>query len=435
MIKEKATRTRIKEVPGDDVASAMPALADAVPGTDPQPLRKALLAEDNPVNSRVAARILEKLGFQVDIVASGWEAVQAAENECYSVIVLDCDAPAMGGYHTVMEIRHREHAKYKHTPILALTSYTMQWDRKEREAAGIDGYIAKPIQIEAMTSVLARFADNTAYAVAPQLLALDRNVLATLRNLTEGDVAQLGELIDLFLSTTGQLLERMEKGIEDRDFGTVAIAAHSLRGSSGQLGAKRMEDICATIEALARAGADNGIEELVPELVIAYERVYKDLRGVDVARLFPESAAPAPAALAPAVPGGGGEPAPKGVASDEVLVAEDDPLIARFLSSSLTGAGFKVTHVTDGAAAIQAIGSKRFGCVILDINMPKVDGYGVLSEMRTRAETRDIPILILSLRSQEHDIVRAFELGVDDYVTKPFSPLEVISRVRRLLRR
>jgi DNA-binding response OmpR family regulator/HPt (histidine-containing phosphotransfer) domain-containing protein len=124
-----------------------------------------------------------------------------------------------------------------------------------------------------------------------------------------------------------------------------------------------------------------------------------------------------------------------GASADRILVAEDDPLIARFLVSNLEGSGFQVTLVEDGDAALEALARERFGLAVLDINMPKTDGYGVLSQMRLRPESRSTPVLMLSSRVQEHDIVRAFDLGADDYVTKPFNPLELVSRIRRLMRR
>jgi CheY-like chemotaxis protein len=132
----------------------------------------------------------------------------------------------------------------------------------------------------------------------------------------------------------------------------------------------------------------------------------------------------------------GEEPSPgNGASADRILVAEDDPLIARFLVSNLEGSGFQVTLVEDGDAALEALARERFGLAVLDINMPKTDGYGVLSQMRLRPESRSTPVLMLSSRVQEHDIVRAFDLGADDYVTKPFNPLELVSRIRRLMRR
>lgn len=429
---DASAKVRVREIADEVVApvAALRALSAAQPAVpEPEiisPRRAALLGEDNPVNSRVAARILEKLGFAVDLVASGWEAVQAAANKEYSVIVLDCDTPAIGGYHTVMAIREGE--KGANTPVIALTSHTMQWDRREREAAGIDGYIAKPIEVEAMTAVLARVVDDQAPPSGLQLLALDRNVLSKLRSLSGGDLVELRALTGLFVETASGMLERMRKAIEENEPGTVALTAHSLRGSSGQLGARRMEEICSTIEALARAGAPaDRLADLIDELGAAFERVQADLSSNDLEKLA-SGPTTAPAAAPTEPPASSGE-------ADEVLIAEDDPLIARFLSSSLTGAGLRVTRVNNGEAALQAMQERQFACVVLDINMPKLDGYGVLSEMRVRPVTKKTPVLILSLRSQEHDIVRAFDLGVDDYVTKPFSPLEVIARVKRLMRR
>jgi DNA-binding response OmpR family regulator len=124
-----------------------------------------------------------------------------------------------------------------------------------------------------------------------------------------------------------------------------------------------------------------------------------------------------------------------GTSTGRVLVAEDDPLISRFLVNNLEGSGFQVTLVGDGDAALEALGKERFGLVLLDINMPKTDGFGVLAQMRLRPESRSTPVLMLSARVQEHDIVKAFDLGADDYVTKPFNPLELVFRARRLLRR
>ncbi|MBM3738823.1 MAG: response regulator [Acidobacteria bacterium] len=269
----KSAGIRVKEIPEEREPSAeevLPALSSvAEPVTPPpeiDPDKRALLGEDNPVNGAVAIRVLEKLGFEVDTVTSGWEAVQLAGQNTYSVILLDCDSPAIGGYHTVMEIRDRENPKGIWTPILALTAYTMQWDRQQREAAGIDGYIAKPIQVDAMKAVLSRFAEDQSRPATMQLLALDRNMLTSLRKLTDGDGNQLEELVHLFIETSGRLLDQMETGLASGDLPSVAMAAHSMRGSSGQVGAKRMEEISSTIEALSRTGAGSGLGDWIQEL-------------------------------------------------------------------------------------------------------------------------------------------------------------------------
>jgi DNA-binding response OmpR family regulator len=101
--------------------------------------------------------------------------------------------------------------------------------------------------------------------------------------------------------------------------------------------------------------------------------------------------------------------------------------------NSLSTAGFQVTHVTGGGAALDAIRVQDFGVVILNLDVPELDGFTVLSEIRMHPPG-GTPVMIVSSHHQEQDILRAFELGADDYVTIPFSPMEVVARVRRLVK-
>ena len=120
------------------------------------------------------------------------------------------------------------------------------------------------------------------------------------------------------------------------------------------------------------------------------------------------------------------------VAVAHLLVAEDEPLTARFLIGSLEAGGFEVTHAATGAEAIDLLATRRFDAAVLDVNMPEADGYDVLAQLRHDPLNRETPVLMLSARNQERDIVKAFDLGADDYVTKPFSPPEVVLRLRKL---
>ena len=119
----------------------------------------------------------------------------------------------------------------------------------------------------------------------------------------------------------------------------------------------------------------------------------------------------------------------------QVLLAEDDPFTAIFLEKSLSKAGFNAMHVPDGDQALAALRRHEFDAVVLDIEMPGTDGYGVLQQLRLGQTNSGTPALMLTSRSQEGDIIRAFELGADDYVQKPFNPLELVVRLRRLMSR
>jgi two-component system, OmpR family, response regulator len=115
-----------------------------------------------------------------------------------------------------------------------------------------------------------------------------------------------------------------------------------------------------------------------------------------------------------------------------ILIADDDPHIREVLAFALDKAGLAARAVEDGEAALAAVAHQPPDLIILDINMPKMDGLEVCR--RLRAES-DIPILFLSSRDDEIDRVLGIELGADDYVVKPFSPREVVARVTAILRR
>jgi two-component system, OmpR family, response regulator len=118
--------------------------------------------------------------------------------------------------------------------------------------------------------------------------------------------------------------------------------------------------------------------------------------------------------------------------SKSILIADDDPHIREVLAFALGKAGLSARAVEDGEVALAAVAHSAPDLIILDINMPKMDGLEVCR--RLRAES-DIPILFLSSRDDEIDRVLGIELGADDYVVKPFSPREVVARVMAILRR
>ena len=115
-----------------------------------------------------------------------------------------------------------------------------------------------------------------------------------------------------------------------------------------------------------------------------------------------------------------------------VLVVEDEPRIADLARDYLQHAGFDVRQVGDGHAALESVGRDRPDLVILDLGLPGLDGLDVVREVR---RTSSLPIVILTARDDEVDKLLGLELGADDYVTKPFSPRELVARVRAVLRR
>ncbi len=115
-----------------------------------------------------------------------------------------------------------------------------------------------------------------------------------------------------------------------------------------------------------------------------------------------------------------------------ILVVEDEPSIREVVSLYLRRAGYQVTAVEDGQAALESLARQTPDLIVLDLMLPKVDGLEITRWLRERGDT---PIIMLTARREEHDRIAGLEMGADDYVVKPFSPQELVSRVRAVLRR
>jgi CheY-like chemotaxis protein len=120
-----------------------------------------------------------------------------------------------------------------------------------------------------------------------------------------------------------------------------------------------------------------------------------------------------------------------GAASPRVLLADDDPIVLALLRSILPNYGMQCQTAENGQEALRAIRETRPHVAVLDVSMPEADGFEVLTAIR--AERLPTLVVMLSARHREHDILRGFQLGADDYLIKPFSPLELVARVKRLL--
>ena|SRR5438270_11883913 len=121
------------------------------------------------------------------------------------------------------------------------------------------------------------------------------------------------------------------------------------------------------------------------------------------------------------------------MAEVSVLVVDDDPVILRLLEVNFQLEGIEVTTANDGEEGLARVRRNRYDVVISDIMMPRVNGLEFLGALRANPRTARLPVILLSAKAQAADVQRGLELGADDYVTKPFDPLELIQRVYRVL--
>jgi PAS domain S-box-containing protein len=243
---------------------------------------RVLVVEDNAVNQRVAMRMLEKQGYHADAVANGREAVDALAQLPYDLVLMDCQMPEMDGYAATAAIRRREQEQgvaARRTPIIGMTANALQGDAEKCLAAGMDDYLAKPVTAHQLETVLTRWSAQAEPGVAQE--AVDTSTLAALRDL-QGEVQPdiLAEVIAVYLRDTPPRLAALHEALAHADAGALRGAAHYLKGSSSQMGAVQMAQLCADLEEQARAADLADAAQTLRRLEAAFGRVHAHLQAV-----------------------------------------------------------------------------------------------------------------------------------------------------------
>ena len=229
---------------------------------------RVLVAEDNPVNQKVAACQLERFSIVPEVVENGRLAIEAARRENYDVILMDCQMPELDGYAATQELRVGE-GRDRHTWIIAMTANSLEGDREKCLAAGMDDYLSKPIKPDALAAALCAYAKRrrkpvVAKAVPPTGGIVDPQILAGFREMGADESGQLLDtLIETFLENTPQLIEAAREALARRGVAEIERAAHTLKGSSSNFGAERMGAACAELERAAHDGVLDGATEMI----------------------------------------------------------------------------------------------------------------------------------------------------------------------------
>ena len=262
---------------GEDRASSASAEGSAEPiPSAAMPLR-ILLAEDHPLNQRVALRMLERLGYRADVAANGREVLERLAQATYDVILMDVQMPEMDGLDASRAICGRWSVSER-PRIIAMTAEAMEGDREICLAAGMDDYIVKPVSLEQLRRALGECHSEVPRPGSREGDAdrgfrpdevLDRSVLQQLGKDLGGPEA-LREVIRAFLSGAPGLLGTLRDATAQGDAAAIRRAAHTLKASSAMLGALGLSDRCDELERLSRTGSVQG----APSRVAVIEAMY-----------------------------------------------------------------------------------------------------------------------------------------------------------------
>jgi CheY-like chemotaxis protein/anti-sigma regulatory factor (Ser/Thr protein kinase) len=243
-------------------------------------LLKVLVAEDNTVNQRLVRAILNGLGHEVTLVGDGREAVAAARGGDFDVALIDVHMPEMDGFEATAAIRAFEKETGRHLPIAALTASALKGDREACLAAGMDGYLAKPIRAAELVEVVDRLAGG---ATAPAASTSSRpsvdqsfdpeDVLARV----EGNRQLLAELVDILRAESPRLLATLREKVDAGDARGLQEAAHAIKGTVGNFGGHAASEAARVLEVMGKDGVLTGAGAGVARLELAVAELERNL--------------------------------------------------------------------------------------------------------------------------------------------------------------
>jgi CheY-like chemotaxis protein len=246
---------------------------------------RILLVEDNPVNQKVTLKLLDKMGYRVDAVDNGKEALAALETLPYTLVLMDVQMPEMDGLEATRQVRRASRAvQNPNVPIIALTAHATMEHRKQCLDAGMNDYLAKPVQPDELAKVISRWAlklpelpgERPSRKTVKQGAVFDPNAL--LERLG-GDERVYDEVVALFLQDAPRQLHSLQETVSRGDMATARRQAHTLKGASGNVGATDLEKVLLKTERACEQGNVKEAAGMLDRVNAEFEKLKQILGG------------------------------------------------------------------------------------------------------------------------------------------------------------
>jgi CheY-like chemotaxis protein/HPt (histidine-containing phosphotransfer) domain-containing protein len=256
-----------------------------------------LLVEDNPINQGVAKAMLRKLGLSTGLAMNGAEAVEQVREQSFDLVLMDCQMPVMDGFEATAIIRRLPAGRGAALPIVALTANAMRGDEQRCLDAGMTAFLAKPYTLSELRALLARWlppqqTDATAAASAVPVRpansapadassAIDVAAIEALRELDEaGSMALAKELLQAFLDSSEHGVNQVAASIRSGDSAQLGRAAHTLKSSALNVGARELSGCYRELEKMGREGRIDAARALFDQTRLEHERAVARLREI-----------------------------------------------------------------------------------------------------------------------------------------------------------
>ena len=245
---------------------------------------RILVAEDNKINQKLAQNIFEGLGYKPDIVQNGLEVIEKVRNEDYDLIFMDVQMPEMDGLDATRFIVNKLTLP-KRPVIIAMTAFALEGDKEKCIEAGMNDYISKPFMIEEIVDKIVKWfgeenkITQNKYTVKEEVNNLvDQSVIRRLKEMAPDDPNFLKEVIEMFLEQAPEIIRDMEESYKKKAFELMGAAAHKLKGSSLNMGAKKLAEVCRELEIRGRSNDGSDGDTMIASAKMLFEKTSVELK-------------------------------------------------------------------------------------------------------------------------------------------------------------
>lgn len=403
---------------------------------------RILVVDDFEINRQVAKALLEEEGYEVVLAENGKQAVHMVRQDRFGAVLMDLQMPMMDGYEATRQIR--SDGRFTDLPIIALTAYASKEEISKCLAQGMEDCIDKPIDMDQLLSCLRRCLKSEksfpscGSEPAGEAVALNQSgpavldLPAGLRNMA-GNHRLYVNLLQNFERQFGDFSQRIRSFLKSNDRVRSQQLLHGLKGAAGNMAALELHEKTVVLEKALADGQD--LESPMQNLDQALQAVFSDIHVLSKSEpsrddgreehedSIQETGRRQLSAIC--------------AASDDrprILIVDDIPINTAILEQALADQ-YAICIANNGDDAIaKAMSLPPPDLILLDINMPGMDGYEILRKLQNDELTRKIPVIFITARTDTEDEEIGFELGAVDYIAKPFKIPVIQARVNNQIK-
>lgn len=432
---------------------------------EPMPHISILIVDDNLVNIQVAMGLMEPYNMRMSQATSGAQAINSVMAHDFDLVLMDHMMPGMSGVDATKAIRSLEGARFKVLPIVALTANASNEARQMFLSEGFDDFLSKPIETKKLNSILRKYLkeindkraseskeenfDNSfsQSSISKEIDSFYNPSVVKTAPVLDGEVDfaeglnRLGELsiyckiLNTFLTSTKEKMPLFTGWLEN-DLERFIIEIHGFKSSSKAIGIDKLSIIAAEMERQGKEKLVDDIALSLPSFISRCNNAFDEIEGF-IAKSVPEQNVASPVAQNATktvntpqeiVSFKASTDKPKTRRKKYIVVVDDD-IVNLELAENVLSKEYFVTKLSSGIDLLEFLENHIPDMILLDIRMPAMDGYEVLTIILARDEWKNIPVIFLTGQNDVHSERKGLALGAKDFIVKPFDSVVMLSRI------